>query len=630
MARRREPRYTVDIWPGFVDALSTLLLGIIFLLIVFVLGQFLLNQLIAGKDTKLQRLEQAIAQLTDQLSLERAGTAELRLSVAQLTADLQSAQAERDDATAELTTARGERDDLRNQLVTLEDEKNLLAETLNKLRQGETRQAELETDLQRVNQLRAELEAELTQARQSVQTGQQTLEARLAELVQLKRDIEALTEARKKLDQEVAEMAALLKAADSAKQTAASEIARLSNLLETARREGDTAKNEAQSLRQNQTAADQKATDLAAEVARLQALLSTGQDQQTKDQSQIATLQQDLATARKAVTEQQAELERLRSQTKVASDDAADRERRIGELAVQLQAAQTAESSRTTDLEALRKAREALLLELGQVRDRAAELDARLARADERTALAQRELEQRELRIAELLRSAGRAEASLDSERQQTQSALGQVDILNRQINALRVQLAALQQVLVEEKKKVETQDVTIAELGSQLNLALAGKVEELSRFRSEFFGRLRQILGNRPGIQVVGDRFVFQSEILFPSASADLEPRGEEELRKLAQTLRQAIAEIPSDLPWVLQIDGHTDKRPIRNAQFPSNWELSTARAAKVGKFLIDQGIPPGRVAVAGFGEFQPIDQRNDEIAFRRNRRIEIKLTTR
>jgi chemotaxis protein MotB len=160
--------------------------------------------------------------------------------------------------------------------------------------------------------------------------------------------------------------------------------------------------------------------------------------------------------------------------------------------------------------------------------------------------------------------------------------------------------------------------------------MALAGKVEELSRFRSEFFGRLRQLLGDRPDVRIVGDRFVFQSEVLFPSASANIEPGGRDELRTLADSLRLISAEIPSDLPWVLQINGHTDRRPISTADFPSNWELSTARAINVGKFLIEDGIPPERIAVAGFASFQPLDDRQDEIAYRRNRRIEIKLTTR
>ncbi|MCG8511006.1 MAG: OmpA family protein, partial [Rhodospirillales bacterium] len=165
---------------------------------------------------------------------------------------------------------------------------------------------------------------------------------------------------------------------------------------------------------------------------------------------------------------------------------------------------------------------------------------------------------------------------------------------------------------------------------GKRLNAALASKVQELSRYRSEFFGRLRQVLGEQAGVRIVGDRFVFQSEVLFESASAELEEPGKAQLTQLGRTLSELAGKIPDDIDWVLRVDGHTDKIPIRTSKFPSNWELSTARAISVVKFLIEQGIPADNLAATGFGEFQPIDPRDDEIAYRRNRRIEFKLTQR
>ncbi len=167
-------------------------------------------------------------------------------------------------------------------------------------------------------------------------------------------------------------------------------------------------------------------------------------------------------------------------------------------------------------------------------------------------------------------------------------------------------------------------------DLGKRLNAALARKVQELSRYRSEFFGRLRVVLGNRPDIRVVGDRFVFQSEVLFASGSAELGKEGQEQMARLAATLKSIAAKIPPEVDWVLRVDGHTDDVPISTARFPSNWELSTARAISVVKFLISQGIPPGRLAAAGFSEFQPLDTKEDEISRRRNRRIEMKLDQR
>jgi chemotaxis protein MotB len=171
---------------------------------------------------------------------------------------------------------------------------------------------------------------------------------------------------------------------------------------------------------------------------------------------------------------------------------------------------------------------------------------------------------------------------------------------------------------------------VQIADLGKRLNAALASKVEELARYRSEFFGRLREVLGDRPDIRVVGDRFVFQSEVLFALGSADLSDNAKKQLLPVAQALKDISSKIPPDINWVLRVDGHTDKRPITTAQFPSNWELSTARAISVVRFFMDQGIPANRLVAAGFGEYQPIDTRDSEDAYRRNRRIELKLTER
>ena len=169
-----------------------------------------------------------------------------------------------------------------------------------------------------------------------------------------------------------------------------------------------------------------------------------------------------------------------------------------------------------------------------------------------------------------------------------------------------------------------------IADLGKRLNVALARKVEELSRYRSEFFGRLREILGDRRDIRVVGDRFVFQSEVLFDSGSDQIGLGGQDQLAQLAAALLEIASSIPPELHWVLRVDGHTDVVPISTGRFPSNWELSTARAVSVVKFLIGQGVPPERLAATGFGEFQPLDSRADEIGHRRNRRIELKLTER
>ena len=218
----------------------------------------------------------------------------------------------------------------------------------------------------------------------------------------------------------------------------------------------------------------------------------------------------------------------------------------------------------------------------------------------------------------------------LEAERRLTGRALAQVEVLNQQIAQLRRQLAALEAALEASESKDKDSQARIADLGQRLNVALAQRVQELSRFRSDFFGRLRAILGNRPDIRIVGDRFVFQSEVFFDTGQAVLRPEGRTELDKLATALTELERMIPGEIAWVLRVDGHTDIRPIAGATFRNNWDLSAARAISVVQYLIAKGVSPQHLVAAGFGEFQPIDPDRTDEAFSRNRRIELKLTER
>ena len=224
---------------------------------------------------------------------------------------------------------------------------------------------------------------------------------------------------------------------------------------------------------------------------------------------------------------------------------------------------------------------------------------------------------------------AAEAARALDAEKQVSARAAAQVDILNQQISALRRQLAALEDALSASEQRDRESQVRISDLGSRLNLALAQKVQELSRYRSDFFGRLRDILGTKPGVRVVGDRFVFESEVLFDTGRAEVSAAGRAQMEQLASALQDLEREIPPEIPWVMRVDGHTDKRPV-NVQFRSNWELSAARAISVVQFLVSRGVSPQRLVAAGFGEFQPLDAGDNDEALRRNRRIELKLTER
>ena len=443
-ARRRSQR-SDPIWPGFVDALSTLLLAIIFLLVVFMLAQFFLNQALTGRDEALTRLNREVAELAELLALERQSGTELRLNVAQLSASLQESTRQRDELTDridETTTA-------------------LSAMTI-----------------------RAEsAEATLAEAERTITADRETIELQLKELASLRADIDSLRIVRRELESEVGRLAAAL---------------------------------------------DQSASALTA------------------------------------------------------------------------------------------------------VRDRTKALEAELATEQERTLLAQETIEERDIRLAELGRIAEEAKQQVVDQSFMTARAENQVALLNQQIAALREQLTRIEAALQASEAKDAEQKTVIADLGKRLNVALARRVEELSKYRSEFFGRLREVLGNRRDIMIVGDRFVFQSEVLFESGSAELGAEGRVQLAKLADTLIDISADIPADIPWILRIDGHTDRIPIATAQFPSNWELSTSRAISVARFLVGRGLPADRVAATGFAEYQPLDPRDDEIAYRRNRRIELKLTER
>ena len=270
-----------------------------------------------------------------------------------------------------------------------------------------------------------------------------------------------------------------------------------------------------------------------------------------------------------------------------------------------------------------RAERDQLGAELGTANTQAAMLSADVAALSE----LKKQLE------AEITRLSTQLEGTQTDLVKQTElgnAATAQVELLNRQMAAIREQLAQLEAALGIAKQDIAGKDAKLADLGQRLNIALANRVGELERYRSEFFGKLREALGNRTDVEVVGDRFIVPTDILFESGSAELGPAAQDRLDSLAATVREVSAEIPSSIDWVLRIDGHTDKRPIHTDRFPSNWELSTARAVAIVKYLAVQGIPAHRLSANGFGQFQPIDSADTPQAYAKNRRIELQLTNR
>jgi len=268
--------------------------------------------------------------------------------------------------------------------------------------------------------------------------------------------------------------------------------------------------------------------------------------------------------------------------------------------------------------------------ELGEVRDRSKVLEARLSDQRDRTFLVQKESEDKEIRIQALTALIGNQKQALEEEKSLSASVRSEVVLLNQNIRNLKVKLEEISRALDTAEMEKQSQAVVIEDLGKKLNLALARRVNRLEQYRSEFFGRLKQVLGENPFVSIEGDRFIFQAELLFGSGSATLEPDGKIQLGQLSDILRELSKKIPEDINWILRIDGHTDQIPINNERFASNWELSTARSLSVVRFLSEKGIPENRMAAAGFSKYHPLDPAQTEDAFRKNRRIEIKLTSR
>ena len=428
---RRHGGNGLDAWPGYVDALSTLLMVIIFVLLVFVLSQAFMTVALSGRGHELEKANQQLTALADALSLERGKSAELQLSVAQLGTVVSTRTADRDRLAAQLVDA------------------NLAIEA--------------------ATMANAHLQAQLTDTASQANAAQSQLLDAQTQLSEMKRQIA-------ELDRTVAVDKDTL-------QTKLSELATLSN--------------------------------------------------------------------------QSRALEALRDQLEKQAQDAAVRV--------------TTEQQR----------REAVQAQL----------------ADEKK-----------------LGDSGRA----------------QVALLNQQIDQLKSQLASIAASLELTQQQNNDKDIQITNLGAKLNVALAAKVEELQQYRSEFFGKLRSVLANRPGITVVGDRFVFQSEVLFSVGSADLTQSGVAQMTTLAVTIKDIASEIPPELKWVLRVDGHTDPQPVRSGQFTSNWELSAERAITVVKLLIVDGVPADHLAAAAFGEYQPFGSGDTPDAYAKDRRIELRLTDR
>ncbi|MEL6599070.1 MAG: peptidoglycan -binding protein [Pseudomonadota bacterium] len=664
LVRRSGSRFEANIWPGFVDAMTALLLVLMFVLSIFMIMQFILQETIIGQQGEIDDLGQELSALADALGLEQRRNAELEDEVGTLNATLDTANnqvseqalliatLQRDQATAEAAIASFEEQvagllsrtgDLEAQLLAAREESAARAEDLRVSAE----------EIARLEALNAE---ELTRA-----------EALRLALAQARSEINAQAEAARlaAAQREAAEALIAELQADLSDRIAS--LAQLATALEEQQDEVASLTANRDTLRERILALDAALADQADRAAALE------EDLTAAETARDATAE-ELANAELARLAEQAAVERLRARLAEADTALSDSEReRLAEAAAaealrsRLSEAETAlseaERARLADLAAAEAARErlrtadteltAMTLALEEKRKEAEETLTLLAAAEQarRTLQTARaddlsELERRRALLAQ-------ANQTLAQERAETAEARRRLALLNQQTASLRQQLASLQQTLNEAEAKDLEQEVQIEALGTRLNAALAQvaaderrRAEEaeaearrlaeeagdLRNFRSEFFGLMRAALSDQPGVQIVGDRFIFSSEILFAPASASLGSAGRTQISEVAAVIKDISDRIPAQIDWVLQVNGHTDRTPLSGTgTFRDNWELSQGRALSVVRYLIDQeGLPPGRLAAAGFGEYQPVDPGDSAEALARNRRIELKLTER
>ncbi|WP_420003556.1 peptidoglycan -binding protein [Arenibacterium sp. LLYu02] len=592
LSRRTGQRFQASIWPGFVDAMTGLLLVLMFVLTIFMVVQFVLRETITGQETELDALSSEVRALAQALGVREREANLMQARLGALGATLNTARADLSTAQSRIATLSKERDaanaDLAAARTQISDFEAQVAALIAGRDQAAAQIAELTASRD-----------ELAQARTELMSEQEALNLALAKT---REEVDAQSEAARLAAAKTEALEALI--ADLRKEEAAqaTRVADLESTLseQEAAKLAEAAAAEALRKRLENADAELTAMTLSLEAERKKAedtltLLAAAEVAKTKLDAELATALSNLDEARAQTT-------------------ASDQE----ELTARLLAALTAKDS------------------------------AESAVAEQRTLAEQR---------ADLL---AQARAALSSEKAVSEEARRETALLNQQVAALREQLGGLQALLDDFKDRDSAQSVQLQNLGQDLNSALAraaaeerrrrlleeqerkrleaeraqlaSKAEDLERYRSEFFGQLREVLGNQEGVRIEGDRFVFASEVLFALGSAQLSETGKEEIAKVARILQTVAAAIPSDINWIIRVDGHTDNQPFfGTGKYADNWELSQGRALSVVRYMIDAlGLPPDRLAANGFGEFQPINPEDTPEARAQNRRIELKLTER
>lgn len=613
LSRRSVQRMSGSIWPGFVDAMTALLLVLMFVLTIFMIVQYVLRETITGQEDELNTLATEITTLAEALGLEQQRVSQLEDEAVRLNATLSDAEAMAEAQSAMIARLQGDvadRDaelaERAAQITTFEAQvATLLAERDAAVAEGEA----LAEERDRLISDQEALQLAVARARAEIDA-----QAEAARLAAARREaLEALTA---ELESEVESTSASLANALARLEAAEGELARIDE-LETQLSEEEAARlaeaAAAQALRQRLENADAELTAMTLAL-----------EEQRREAEETLTLLAAARTAEEDLTERlaaaladredlQGDAESLRAEIAALREQTGDEE----ELRDQLAAALAARAAAETDAdEALSEAERRAAL-LAAANERLAQEEALSAEGQRRVALLSEQ-------VTSLRNQLDSLQGLLDAADERDANARVRIESLGSQLNV------ALARAASEGQRRAQLEEAERLRLEEEAR-RLAEEAEELERYRSEFFGELRDVLGDVEGVQIVGDRFLFSSEVLFDVGSADLAPAGREQIARVSEIMSDVADRIPDGIDWILRVDGHTDDTPITGGRFADNWELSQARALSVVRYMVNQlGFPPDHLAATGFGEYRPVAEGNSEDARARNRRIELKLTER
>ena len=623
-----------NIWPGFVDILATLLIVIIFVLMVFTVSQIYLSDAISGRDKALENLRNQINELSKILVIE---TKEKEKIISQLEdteeslSQKQSDLLKQEEYSKTLQTDIAKKDSeifiqdqnliaLSDQIKKLLNELRVVAKALETYEGAEITSLETDGLGERINKALASRIDQLNQLNISLDKANNELSVNKAEL---ESTIKELDQANDELSVNKAALESKLVELNQANN----ELSVNKAELEIKIQELNKSNSNLMAINESLGLDDADLIQQLAAIEKKNELLELSQIETQQTLKLLEKVNADLVLKDEALQDQISQYQEITKDLLAINDS-------LG----------LKDASLIEQLEAIRSKNQKLaelnnnLIEkdntIFNLRGKILELNNILSISEEKQLVQQEQIEglTQNLNILESQKKKIEQESadSISEMELRSSETMKQVAFLTNEIETLKEEISILNDALESNEQTILSKELKIEVLGERLNKALTSKVFELQKYRSEFFGKLKSLLGERDDIKIVGDRFIFESELLFDSASADLQLQGMDKLKQIGLTLKETTNQIPSDIDWIIQVEGHTDKRPINTPKYPSNWELSTARANSVLKLLLELGFPPNRLSAAGYGEFYPISDGETKESLQQNRRIELKLTSR